>query len=76
MRFSFMVALAFLISAPAWVQIVGAQSPPGATTASLPAADAATTTVAEQADPAAPAEGRLYRLPGKFTFRADITEVR
>jgi hypothetical protein len=73
MRLNGMTAVAFLISAPAWVQVVGAQNAPAAPSAPPAAANAAAPAVAEQAD-------RLLRQMGAYigsaeqsTFHADIT---
>jgi hypothetical protein len=72
MRVSSMIALAFVISSPAWVQVVGAQSPPAPPSASPPAANAAAPAVADRADQLLRQMGAYIGSAGEFTFHADV----
>ena len=73
MRLNGMTAVAFLISAPAWVQVVGAQNAPAAPGAPPAAANAAAPAVAEQADRLLRQMGAYIGSAEQFTFHADIT---
>jgi hypothetical protein len=73
MRLSGMTAVAFLISAPAWVQVVGAQNAPAAPSAPPAVADAAAPAVAKQAARLLRQMGAYIGSAEQFTFHADIT---
>jgi hypothetical protein len=72
MRLNGMIAVAFMMSAPAWVQVVGAQNPPTAPSAPSAAANAAPPAVAEQADRLLRQMGAYIGSAEQFTFHADI----
>ena len=73
MRLSGMIAVGFVISAPAWVQVVGAQNAPAAPSAPSAAPSAAAPAVAEQADRLLRQMGAYIGSAEQFTFHADIT---
>ena len=73
MRISCMIAVAFVVSVPAWVRVVDAQNNPAAPGASPPAASAATPVVAEQADRLLKQMSDYIGSAEQFTFHADIS---
>ena len=70
MRISAIIAAAFLICGPVWVQVGGAQNTPNA--ASVPP-QATAPVVAEQADRLLKEMGEYVGSAEEFTFHADIT---
>jgi hypothetical protein len=73
MRISCMIAVAFAISAPAWVHVVVAQNNPVVPGDSPPAASAAAPVVAEQADRLLKQMSDYIGSADQFTFHADIS---
>jgi hypothetical protein len=73
MRLNGMIAVAFIISAPAWVQVVGAQNTPAAPSAPPAAPNATAPAVAVQADRLLKQMGAYIGSAEQFTFHADIT---
>ena len=73
MRISPMVAVALLMSGPAWVQFVRAQNSPAVPSAPPTAAISAAPAVAEQADQLLKQMGAYIGSAEQFTFHADIT---
>jgi hypothetical protein len=73
MRVSCMIAVALVISAPAWVPVVGAQTTSVAPGAAHPATNSAAPVVAEQADRLLRQMGAYVGSAAEFTFHADIT---
>src|SRR5579862_1841374 len=73
MRIICMIALALVVSVPAWVRVVDAQNNPTTTGTPLPAASAATPVVAEQADRLLKQMSDYIGSADQFTFHADIS---
>ena len=73
MRIASMIAVAFAISGPAWVQVTGAQSLQAAPSAQAQAADDAALALAKQADQLLREMGAYIGSAEQFTFHADIT---
>ncbi len=73
MRFTSMITLAFMMSAPCWVQVVQAQDNQAAPNAPSSSADTAAPVVAEQADRLLRQMSVYIGSADQFTFHADIS---